>query len=79
VGGAHGRRGRSGFAAAFHLGAAPTSVRLRLDAVDGRPGDSVTDLWSGTPVEVRDGHVQLPIDAHGARLLRLDPAIRGQK
>ncbi len=66
------------YAAAFHLGAAPTSVHLRLDAVDGRPGDSVTDLWSGRPVEVRDGHVHLPIDAHGARLLRLDPP-RGQE
>lgn len=66
------------YAAAFHLGAAPSSVHLRLDALDGRPGDSVTDLWSGAPVVVRDGRIRLPIDAHGARLLRLDPP-RGQK
>ena len=52
------------YAAAFHLGADPTSLRLRLDSVDGLPHSEVTDLWSGMPVEVHDGHVELAIEPH---------------
>jgi alpha-galactosidase len=61
------------FAAAFHLGPARATVRLRLDTIDGRDGDRVTDLWSGAAVEVHDRHVELRIEPHGARLLRLTP------
>ena len=61
------------YAAAFHLGSAPATARLRLDTIDGRDGDRVTDLWSGAAVEVHDRHVELRLEPHGARLLRLTP------
>lgn len=60
------------YAAAFHLGAAPATVTLRLDTPGGAPGHRVVDLWTGVAVAVDDGHLHLAVEPHGSRLLRLE-------
>jgi alpha-galactosidase len=64
----------SRYAAAFHLGAQDAVVEVQGGNVGAAPGARVTDLWSGERLEWDGTWLRLPVEAHGVRMLRIDPA-----
>jgi hypothetical protein len=52
----------------FNFGARPAERRV---AVEGGPGTTVRELWSGVDLPVADGGVVLNVPAHACRLLWL--------
>ena len=64
----------SRYGAAFHLGGQDAVVDVQLGNLGAPAGARVTDVWTGEPVDVDGGWLHLAVEAHGARMLRLDPA-----
>lgn len=64
----------SRYAAVFHLGGQDTVVDLQAANLGATPGARVTDLWTGERVDAARPWLRLPVEAHGTRMLRVDPA-----
>ncbi len=64
--------GETRWRAVFWLGDADVELRVHLADLGCADRSSVTELWSGQPVPVTGGAVDLSLTAHGAALLRID-------
>lgn len=61
------------YAAAFWLGAEAAQLTIPLRSIGATPSDTVTDVWTGEVLPQASPDLELELDPHGCRLLRLDP------